>query len=196
MLWTDQIVLINQAYDALKESVYGALAPQTRLKPYLDSIKLVVDESGARFDTAPMVAMLEARKLESEGEAFNDLVDLSRYAAPTLAATNFRVPTDSPLRVGLTSPDVYVDGATSGSPRDDMYFGHWFSWMGSGLDSHWNHEKLIPSKCSIKDSQGDGRHFFDGEMRSHEIMHNPINIQRSLKSFLIFCVGVGFPTES
>lgn len=36
---------------------------------------------------------------------------------------------------------------------------HWFSWMGIGLGSHWNHGKRIPSKFSIKDSQGDGKHF-------------------------------------
>ncbi|MDP2142563.1 MAG: hypothetical protein Q8J80_00380, partial [Gallionella sp.] len=33
-----QLALLDQAYSALKESVYDALLPQTRLKPYLDDI--------------------------------------------------------------------------------------------------------------------------------------------------------------
>jgi hypothetical protein len=52
VIFSDQQAdFINQAYDALKGSVYGALVTQTRLKPYLDSIGLVIDESGVRFDT-------------------------------------------------------------------------------------------------------------------------------------------------
>ncbi|MDP3835693.1 MAG: hypothetical protein Q8Q82_17175 [Hydrogenophaga sp.] len=39
-----QVALLQQAYAELKESVYGALVLQTRLKPYLDSIELVVGE--------------------------------------------------------------------------------------------------------------------------------------------------------
>ena len=39
-------VLLDAAYTALKESVYGALVMQTRLKPYLDSVGLSVDANG------------------------------------------------------------------------------------------------------------------------------------------------------
>ena len=38
-----QLALLDQAYSALKESVYDALLPQTRLKPYLDDIGLMLD---------------------------------------------------------------------------------------------------------------------------------------------------------
>jgi hypothetical protein len=37
--------LLGDAYAALKDSVYGALALQTRLQPYLDSIGLVIDDT-------------------------------------------------------------------------------------------------------------------------------------------------------
>jgi len=37
-----QLALLDQAYSALKESVYDALIPQTRLKPYLDDISLTL----------------------------------------------------------------------------------------------------------------------------------------------------------
>ena len=49
--YADEIVklreaLLDAAYAALKESVYGALVMQTRLKPYLDQINLSIGESG------------------------------------------------------------------------------------------------------------------------------------------------------
>lgn len=66
---------------------------------------------------------------------------------------------------------------------------------GKGLCGHWDHEKFIPSKFLIEDSQGNGGHFFGSEVSSHEVVHDPMDIQCSLKSLLIFCVSVGFPPE-
>jgi hypothetical protein len=40
-----QLALLDQAYNALRESVYDALVVQTRLKPYLDDISLTLDAS-------------------------------------------------------------------------------------------------------------------------------------------------------
>ncbi|MEI2718893.1 MAG: hypothetical protein V9E87_01935 [Gemmatimonadales bacterium] len=48
-LHAPQIAALNASYDALSAAVYSALVTQTRLKPYLDSIELVIDESGLRF---------------------------------------------------------------------------------------------------------------------------------------------------
>ena len=39
-----QLDLLQQAYDSLRESVYASLALQTRLKPYLGAIELIIDE--------------------------------------------------------------------------------------------------------------------------------------------------------
>lgn len=41
-----QLALLDQAYNALRESVYDALVVQTRLKPYLDDISLTLDANG------------------------------------------------------------------------------------------------------------------------------------------------------
>ena len=41
-----QLMFLEQAYKALKESVYDALLLQTRLKPYLDDISLTLDANG------------------------------------------------------------------------------------------------------------------------------------------------------
>jgi hypothetical protein len=49
-------VLLDAAYTALKESVYGALVMQTRLKPYLDQIGLSIGESGIALDFSAMEA--------------------------------------------------------------------------------------------------------------------------------------------
>ena len=47
-LFTNQVPVMLAAYESLRESVYSALVTQTRLKPYLDSIGLVVDAAGMR----------------------------------------------------------------------------------------------------------------------------------------------------
>jgi hypothetical protein len=51
-----QVALLDQAYQALVDSVYDGLALQTRLKPYVDCIGLNVDETGMKLDFAPMEA--------------------------------------------------------------------------------------------------------------------------------------------
>ena len=45
-----QLALLDQAYSALKESVYDALLPQTRLKPYLVDIGLNITGTGIALD--------------------------------------------------------------------------------------------------------------------------------------------------
>ncbi|MFM2276236.1 MAG: hypothetical protein RL211_2108 [Pseudomonadota bacterium] len=45
-LFANQVPVMLAAYESLRQSVYSALVMQTRLKPYLDSIGLVVDATG------------------------------------------------------------------------------------------------------------------------------------------------------
>ncbi|MDA7088635.1 calcium-binding protein, partial [Pseudomonas sp. SA3-5] len=54
-----QAGLLNQAYDALVQSVYNGLLLQTRLKPYVDSIGLTLAEEGVSLDFAETFALLE-----------------------------------------------------------------------------------------------------------------------------------------
>ena len=44
-----QVDSLNAAHDALRESVYGALVVQTRLRPYIDSVNLLIDANGEKF---------------------------------------------------------------------------------------------------------------------------------------------------
>ncbi|MDO8770929.1 MAG: hypothetical protein Q7K57_19915, partial [Burkholderiaceae bacterium] len=79
-----QEAFIHQAYDALKSSVYEALVVQTRLRPYLDSIGLVVDEAGVHFDTTATIAAVQSKAATDTFNAVTDLIDLQKYAAETL----------------------------------------------------------------------------------------------------------------
>lgn len=134
----EQVALLQQAYDALKESTYSALVVQTRLRPYLDSIGLVIDEAGVSFDTSALVAMLDAKKATDEGNAIWDMVDLNRTSSPTLQAIGFdsvqkldgwvsALSANSPIRAELAANDVIVADATTlatiGSRRADIYLG-------------------------------------------------------------------------
>ncbi len=130
----EQVALLQQAYDALKESVYGALVMQTRLKPYLDSIELGIDETGVGFNTTALAVKLETLKTSDERGALLDLVDLNRYGKPVLSSVGFdglamlsgwvnALPAASALRTELVSLDVYAGAMTSGSARDDFYIG-------------------------------------------------------------------------
>ncbi len=129
-----QIGFINQAYGALRDSVYGALVMQTRLRPYLDAIELVIDEQGIRFDTASLAALLESRHAGNERDAILDLVDLNLHAGPTLRAVGFdglatlgqwigALPADSALRAELPALGVFAAGATAGSVGGDVFLG-------------------------------------------------------------------------
>src|SRR5690606_15927012 len=78
-----------KAYDNLHESVYASLVLQTRLKPYLDSIELVLDGQGISLDTASLNQMLQdKRDIDPEGY-LADLVDLNKYAADILSGTDW-----------------------------------------------------------------------------------------------------------
>jgi hypothetical protein len=129
-----QLSLLQQSYDALKESIYSALVLQTRLKPYLDSIELTIDDSGIRFDTTALSALLDQRKAANERDALIDLVELNRFAQPTLQAVGFAgldrlrgwveaLPAGSALRAELAGLNVYAGPVASGSGKNDIYLG-------------------------------------------------------------------------
>ncbi|MFZ5659601.1 MAG: putative Ig domain-containing protein [Pseudomonadota bacterium] len=84
-----QLDLLGQAYASLKESVYASLVMQTRLKPYLDQIELVIDDRGLRLDATALNQTL-ASKLQIDPEnGLADLLELDRYAGQFLASTNW-----------------------------------------------------------------------------------------------------------
>ncbi|HRK57000.1 MAG TPA: calcium-binding protein, partial [Burkholderiaceae bacterium] len=91
-----QLEFMERSYAALKQSVYGAIAMQTRLKPYLDAIDLRLDFSASAqgsgqgeaqalsFDFTRLEAQLASREAADAREAFFDLLDLNLYAGSML----------------------------------------------------------------------------------------------------------------
>ena len=95
-----QLDLLQQAYDSLKESVYASLVMQTRLKPYLDQIELVIDNDGIRLDAAALNQKLAEKKATDPENYLADLLDLDRYAGNFLSGTNWQ---------GLADFDVLIE---------------------------------------------------------------------------------------
>ncbi|WP_165680455.1 calcium-binding protein [Metapseudomonas otitidis] len=72
-----QAGLLNQAYEALKKSIYDGLLLQTRLKPYVDQIGLSITDAGIALDYSEMTKLFEQTAVTSPLKAFNDALDLS-----------------------------------------------------------------------------------------------------------------------
>ena len=89
---TAQLDLLQQAYDSL--------VMQTRLKPYLDQIELIIDDSGLRLDATRLNQMLADKRAADPENHLADLLDLDRYAGAFLAGTNWQ---------GLAEFDALID---------------------------------------------------------------------------------------
>ncbi|MBK9311925.1 MAG: hypothetical protein IPN12_14660 [Rhodocyclaceae bacterium] len=135
-LTAEQARLINDSYDALKESVRDGLALQTRLKGYLDAIVLQIDANGVRLDFTAVDAMLASRRATDAQAAYGDLVDLMRgqghllmnmgwaSASATLRAWTETAAADPAWAPLLTQLHVgMVSGSFTGSSADDIAFG-------------------------------------------------------------------------
>ncbi len=81
VLSAQHIQLLQQSYDALKQSVYDALALQTRLKGYLDTVGLIIDEDGIQFDFSGVDAAIDALAQTDHVNAFIDCLDLINVLA-------------------------------------------------------------------------------------------------------------------
>ncbi len=98
-------VLLDAAYAALKESVYGALVMQTRLKPYLDQISLSIGESGIALDFSAMEAAMDALHTTDVGKALVDRIELVKYAGAQLSPSGWG---------GLAKVEQWIDEAETG----------------------------------------------------------------------------------
>lgn len=61
---------------------------QTRLKPYLDAVELIIDDSGVGLDAAALNRRLGDKLALDRENALADLLDLDRHAGDILAGTN------------------------------------------------------------------------------------------------------------
>ena len=82
-----QVNLLKQSYQKLKESVYVSLLKQTRLDDYTKKIALTVDKAGKiTFDFSAMNTLLTTRRAKKAADTLGDLIELARYMGPVLAA--------------------------------------------------------------------------------------------------------------
>ncbi|MBD3796039.1 MAG: hypothetical protein IE881_08980, partial [Epsilonproteobacteria bacterium] len=74
-----QINLIEQSYEALKESIYNSIVLETRLNSYMDEIKLTLDENGFGLDMSGVVNMLNNSAIIDLKNALIDWDDLMHF---------------------------------------------------------------------------------------------------------------------
>ncbi|MBU1237114.1 MAG: hypothetical protein KJ634_03090, partial [Gammaproteobacteria bacterium] len=133
--------LLEQSYAELVDSIYEGLALQTRLKGYMDSIDLVIDETGIRLDFTNMEQMLVERHTASARDGLGDLLDLVRMNdrmlleqgwtnGPTiLRSWAEEMAADPAQEATLADLGIrFADGRLDGTPFRDVLFG------GSGSD--------------------------------------------------------------
>lgn len=89
ILQSEQIEAIYEAYAELKESVYAGLVLGTRLDGYLSSITMQFVDDQLQFDLTDFNALLDAKRQDNWGEAFQDMVDLYRYGGHFLASAGW-----------------------------------------------------------------------------------------------------------
>jgi len=75
----EQIRSLEQSYKALKESVYNSIVLETRLKTYIDEIKLTLDENGFGLDMSGVVDMLNNGAITDLKNALIDWDDLMHF---------------------------------------------------------------------------------------------------------------------
>ncbi len=80
----EQLALLRKAYDSLKESVYGALIMQTRLRPYLDKVGVGMQSTGLHLDFSGADALFASRAAADANHAIHDLLDMNEHAGDTL----------------------------------------------------------------------------------------------------------------
>lgn len=86
----DRIDLLQSAYSSLKESVYYSLVLQTRFKPLLDEISLVINDSNIQFDFSAVETDLKARISANNLNGLYDLIDFNHATKSMLQGTEWQ----------------------------------------------------------------------------------------------------------
>jgi len=89
-LFPEQVQPMLNAYEQLRQSVYGALVMQTRLMPYLEAVELSISANGIAFDTSGITTLLQTRAATDPLNAVHDLLDLRRHGSATLQGVGWK----------------------------------------------------------------------------------------------------------
>ena len=130
-----QLDLLQQSYDALRQSVYDALLLQTRFKPVLDSIKLVADASGIRIDFTQTQNYFETKISQNAALGVSDLIEFNKNALFMLNGTSWQgyelletklreLPVTSDLQAVYNTFNVSMaSGTSTGTIKDEIILG-------------------------------------------------------------------------
>ncbi|THF54439.1 calcium-binding protein, partial [Pseudothauera rhizosphaerae] len=130
-----QLDFLQQGYDALKQSVYEALAVQGHLQTYLDAVQLTIGEDGIEFDFTAMEAMLDEAYANDPANGLLGLVELQKYQGDALASLGWsgaerivawagEVPLDAGTQAHLKALGLIVgSGRIAGTADGDEIFG-------------------------------------------------------------------------
>ena len=122
--WVLQSPLLDQAYATLKESVYEALLPQTRLHSYLDQIRVGVNSDGVAYLNFSGVRDAISQQISLDPvKGIGDLIDLNNYCNINYSDTMWQSQGTELLRDALNSisphPEIQqllaVSGVTYGT---------------------------------------------------------------------------------
>ncbi len=107
-LFAEQVPSMLAAYDSLRRSVYSALVVQTRLKPYLDSIELMIDETGVRFSTIGIDLLAQQRATTDGFNALMDVIDLHKHGGEIIrdVGWNFEETFNKTIQHLAVTPDI------------------------------------------------------------------------------------------
>jgi Ca2+-binding RTX toxin-like protein len=165
---TAQLPRLDQSYAQLKESVYGGLVLQTRLKPYLDQIRLTINEGGIALDFTAMEAALHSRYASDPASALLDRIELVKYTGETLQRSGWEGFAKLSQWIGMAEGNgtwealrnslgpTYTGAATAG---DDF---HVMSAVGARYDGGLGDDVVIGASGNDAINGHDGNDTLDG----------------------------------
>ncbi|MBS0311985.1 MAG: hypothetical protein JSR88_11680, partial [Proteobacteria bacterium] len=126
-----QMNLLNQSYAALQDSVYGALAMQTRFKPLIDSIDLVLTADGIELDFSAVQQTLQAEIDANPADGLKDLIDFNRFSGLSDAGwggwsmleNSINSSPSTVVDAVLDDLNLQVSGSFNGTSGNDVAFG-------------------------------------------------------------------------
>ncbi|MGH8857556.1 MAG: calcium-binding protein, partial [Polaromonas sp.] len=117
-------------------ALYDSLLAQTRLKRYLDSIELVIDVTGVKFDFTALSGLLDTRYQANAKETIIDLAEFLKIQGSTMLSLGWKGatdklrgwieanPADASVQAALRELNVkYLGGDSRGTSKADVLLG-------------------------------------------------------------------------
>jgi Ca2+-binding RTX toxin-like protein len=167
---------IEQAWTTLADTVYGNLALQTRLAKYTNSLDLVTDAAGIRFDLTHLNAVLDAAWAADPRNAVVDLSDFVRYTGSMLTSAGFAgveklqawvqtLPADSPVLADLGQLGIRLATQT-GTEVGDLFLGN---ASANTIDSGGGEDQIAAGAGNDVVYAGAGDDFLEGGPGTDEL---------------------------